>query len=78
MFPHDAIPDEFYEYVVRKLDDKAAQDPDLSRLVFDGVESLNRQTGSPWPGLSEQAKLQALKRGGADSFLSKATVRLRR
>ena len=27
MFPHDSIPNDFYEHIVRKLDDKAVQDP---------------------------------------------------
>ena len=62
MFPHSAVPDEFYEHVVRKLDDKAALDQDLSGLLSDGVEALNSQTGSAWTGLSEEARLQALQR----------------
>ena len=62
MFPHDSIPGEFYQYVVQKLDDKAAQDPQLLRLLCDGVEVLNRQPGSPWHDLSERAKLETLKR----------------
>jgi hypothetical protein len=62
MFPHSTVPDEFYEHVVRKLDDKAARDQDLSSLVSDGVEAMNRQTGSAWSGLSEEARLEALKR----------------
>ena len=62
MFPHNAVPNEFYEHVVRKLDDKAVQDQDLSCFLSDGVEALNRQSGFAWTGLSEEAKLQALKR----------------
>ena len=62
MFPHNAVPNEFYEHVVRKLDEKAVQDQDLSCFLSDGVEALNRQSGSAWTGLSEEAKLQALKR----------------
>jgi len=62
MFPHNAVPNEFYEHVVRKLDDKAVQDQDLSCFLSDGVEALNRQSGSAWTGLSKEARLQALKR----------------
>jgi len=62
MFPHSTVPDEFYEHVVRKLDDKAVQDQDLSGLLSNGVEALNRQAGSAWTGLSEEARLQALQR----------------
>ena len=62
MFPHHGVPDEFYEHVIRKLDDKAAQDQDLPRFLSEGVEDLNRQAGSAWTGLSEEARLEALKR----------------
>jgi hypothetical protein len=62
MFPHSAVADEFYEHVVRKLDDRAAHDQDLSGLLFDGVEALKRQAGCAWAGLSEEERLQALQR----------------
>lgn len=71
MFPHDSIPDEFYQYVVQKLDDKTAQDPQLLRLLCDGVEVLNRQAGSPWHNLSEQAKLETLKRTEQKPFFQR-------
>jgi hypothetical protein len=61
MFPHDDVPDEFYEHVVGKLDEKAAQDQEIWSLLSAGVESLNGQTGSAWTGLSEEARQQALK-----------------
>jgi hypothetical protein len=61
MFPHNAVPDEFYEHVVRKLDDKAAQNQDFSRFLSEGIEAVNGQTGSAWIGLSSEARLQALK-----------------
>jgi len=60
MFPHSAVPDEFYEHVVRKLDDQALRDQDLSVLLFNGVAALNRQTGCAWAGLPEEARLQSL------------------
>jgi hypothetical protein len=41
MFPHNGVPDEFYEHVVRKLDDKAAQNQNLPRFLCEGVEALN-------------------------------------
>jgi hypothetical protein len=46
MFPHSTVPDEFYEHVVRKLDDQAAQDQEFSGFLSNGVEALNRQAGS--------------------------------
>ena len=71
MFPHHGVPDEFYEYVVRKLDDKAAQDQDLPRFLSEGVEALNGQTGPSWTGLSEEARLEALKRAEQTAFFQR-------
>jgi hypothetical protein len=71
MFPHDDIPDEFYEHVVRKLDEKAAQDQELCSLLSLGVESLNGQTGYAWTGLSEEARQQALKRIAQTPFFQR-------
>jgi hypothetical protein len=45
MFPHSAVPGDFYEHVVRKLDDRATHDRDLSGLLFNGVEALNPRAG---------------------------------
>ena len=61
MFPHSAIPDEFYDHVVRKLDDQTAQDETLFELLCKGVEALNCQAGSAWTDLPEEARLTALK-----------------
>jgi hypothetical protein len=77
MFPHNGVPDEFYEHVVRKLDENAAQNQDLPRLLSEGVEALNGQTGSASIGLSEEARLEALKRA-EQTPLSNAAVGLRR
>lgn len=62
MFPHDTFPDEFYQYVTRGLDEKVAQDAELMRLVSEGVDALNDQTGFAWKSLPSQSKLQALER----------------
>jgi hypothetical protein len=40
MFPHNGVPDEFYEHVVRKLDEKAEQN---QNLVLNGLASWSRQ-----------------------------------
>jgi hypothetical protein len=68
MFPHKAVPNEFYEHVVRKLDEKVAQEQNLPRFLSEGVESLNNQSGSAWIGLSDEVKLEALKRVEQTSF----------
>jgi hypothetical protein len=71
MFPHNGVPDEFYEHVVRKLDDKAAQDQNLPSFLSEGLEALNGQTGSAWTGLSEEARLEALKRAEQTPFFQR-------
>jgi hypothetical protein len=71
MFPHDTLPNEFYEHVVQKLDDKAAQDHDFSCFLSEGVEALNRQTGFMWTGLSGEAGLEALKRAEETPFFQR-------
>jgi hypothetical protein len=71
MFPHNGIPDEFYEHVVRKLDEKAAQDQNLPSFLSEGVEALNGGTGSAWTGLSEEARLEALKRAEQTPFFKR-------
>jgi len=71
MFPHSTVPDEFYEHVVRKLDGQAAKEQDLSGFLSNGVEALNSQTGTAWTGLSEEARLQALKRVEQTPFFQK-------
>ena len=60
MFPHSTVPD-----------DRAAHDQDLSGLLFNGVEALNRQAGCAWAGLSEEERLQALQRVEQTPFFQK-------
>ena len=71
MFPHKSVPDESYRHVVRKLDDQLAHDHLLFGLLFDGVETLNRETGCPWAGLPEEARLQALQRVEQSPFFQR-------
>ena len=77
MFPHDSIPDEFYEHVVQKLDEKAEQDQNLPCSLSEGVEALNALTGCAWfetPGGGTTSGTQASR---TDSLLSNAAVGLR-
>jgi hypothetical protein len=61
MFPHKDVPDEAYERVVRKLDERAAQDRVFALLLFDGIEALNRKTEHKWLTLGEEARAEALR-----------------
>ena len=40
----------------------------MPRFLSEGVEALNGQTGSAWIGLSEEARLEALKRAEQTPF----------
>ncbi len=71
MFPHNAVPDEFYEHVVRKLDENAAQDQAFSGFLSNGVAALNHQTRSTWTSLSEEERLQVLKQAEQTSFFQR-------
>src|SRR5260221_12587512 len=71
MFPHDALPDEFYQHVTRKLDEKSAQDADLIRLVSDGLDTLNDQPGFAWKSFPSDARRRALERLEQTPYIDK-------
>jgi hypothetical protein len=68
MFPHQGVPDEFYEHVVQKLDEKVGQDENLPRFLSEGIAALHNQTSSPWISLLEEVKLETLKRAEQTPF----------
>src|ERR1700755_2718727 len=68
MFPHDSIPDEFYEHVVQKLDEKAEKNQSLPCSLSAGVKPLNAQTGGACFELPAEAQLAALKRAEQTPF----------
>jgi hypothetical protein len=71
MFPHSTVPDEFYEHVVRKLDEQATRDEDFCGFLFNGAEVLSRQAGSAWTALSADAQLQVLKSAEQTPFFQR-------
>src|ERR1700758_3137180 len=71
MFPHGTVPDEFYEHVVRKLDEQATRDEGFSGFLCNGVEVLSRQAGSAWTALSAEERLQALERAEQTPFFQR-------
>ncbi len=58
MFPHDGLPDEAYEKVVRKLEADARGDADIAATLDDGVARLN--TSGDYAGLDPAAQLATL------------------
>jgi len=60
MYPHDALPDDVYARVGERLAEAAREDSGAARTIEDGVSALN--AGGPFPGLSADEQLGALKR----------------
>jgi hypothetical protein len=59
MYPHDALPDDVYARVGEKLAEAAREDPEVARMIEDGVSALNG--GRPFAELPEDEQLEALK-----------------
>ena len=71
MFPHNTVPDEFYEHVVRKLDEQGTRDENFSGFLSEGIEILGREGGSAWTALPAEARLQTLERAEQTPFFQK-------
>jgi hypothetical protein len=61
MFPHENVPDETYERVVRKLDERAARDQAFALLLSDGGTVLNGETEHKWISLGEEERAEVLR-----------------
>jgi hypothetical protein len=74
MFPHDALPDDAYEKVVRQLEVQAGGDDEVAASIEDGVAQLDA-TGE-FVDRDADAQLDALKgvEGSAFFDLLKATA----
>lgn len=62
LYPHDALGDIYYAQVVEAIDAKAAGDPELLRLIKDGVAELDQAMGVPWLELSDGYQVEVLER----------------
>jgi hypothetical protein len=60
IYPHDTLADMYYAGVVENLDGAAASDKDLSTLLREGVEGLDKAKGVKWLDLSEGYQLEVL------------------
>ncbi len=59
IYPHDGLPDEAYEKVVRKLETDARADDGIRATLEDGVAELEAER--PFAQLDADAQLEALK-----------------
>ena len=74
MFPHDGLPDEAYEKVVRKLEADGRADDDVAATIDEGVARLDDPR--PFGELDAAGRLEALRRAEDSPFfaLLKATA----
>ena len=74
MFPHDDLPDEAYEKVVRQLEADGRGDEEVASTIDQGVAQLNDPR--PFAELDAGAQLETLKRHEDSPFFSllKATA----
>lgn len=62
IYPHDSVGDIYYARVVEGLDQKAAGDASVAKLLTDGVGELDGTFNIRWLDLSDGLQLEALKR----------------
>jgi hypothetical protein len=74
MFPHDALPDQAYEKVVRAIEAEAAGDEGVAATIVQGIAALDDPT--PFAELDADGQLEALRRAEGSPYfdLLKATA----
>jgi len=76
LFPHDRLDDSFYAKAVSPLEDGAAKDASVRRLLAGGVAELNRRAqataGKPYADVADESKrVAAIKKIEGDAFFTK-------
>ena len=70
IFPHPALDDAVYAFVVRDLD-AAAKDPALKTLLIEGIKELDTAAQGDWLKLDEAARLAAVTKLAGKPFFEK-------
>lgn len=60
LFPHRRLGEEAYAAVVAALDSDAAKDPEVQRLLTDGIDALNVKAGGDWLGADRTRQTAAM------------------
>lgn len=69
IFPHKNLEDAVYALVVKDLDKAAAKDPEVKKLLIDGVTMLNKKAKGDWLSNSYQDQnIIILSIAGSDFF----------
>ena len=70
LFPHARLGDQYYAVVVDTLDQQAAKDASIGKLLVEGVARLDSARGMPWLALSDGARFAVLKGVEGTEFFS--------
>ena len=70
LFPHDRLGMQYYAAVVEAVDKDAAGNPELRKLLVEGVARLDAGHGIPFAELSEGARTAALQKIEGTEFFT--------
>ena len=76
LFPHDHLDDSFYARAIAPLREEAAKDPSTKRLLYAGIDQLNRlavaASGKPYADVSdENTRVAVIKKIEGGAFFHK-------
>lgn len=76
LFPHDRLDDSFYVRAIMSLQEEAAKDPSTRRLLYSGIDQLNRlaiaASGKPYANVAdEKARVAIIKKIESGAFFKK-------
>jgi hypothetical protein len=76
LFPHDRLDDSFYARAIIPLQEEAAKDPSTRRLLYGGIDQLNRlavaASGKPYAKVSDEStRVAVIKKIEGGAFFNK-------
>ena len=76
LFPHDRLDDSFYERAIMPLQAEAAKDPSTRRLLYSGIDQLNRlamtASGKPYADVADEtARVAIIRKIESGAFFKK-------
>jgi hypothetical protein len=76
LFPHDRLDDSFYVRAIMSLQEEAAKEPSTRRLLYSGIDQLNRLAmdalGKPYADVADEAtRVAIIKKIESGTFFKK-------
>ena len=71
IYPHDRLDDTYYGKVIDELNADAAKDPEVAKLLSEGVAKLNQIAGGNFGAQSTDKQVEALKQIETTPFFQK-------